>query len=196
MGKPDVVIKIDDSKKCLKCHKKGATQNGLCLTCIGEKITTMHLSNWPDDGEAFREATEVTAIAGQIMVECPEMNWLTDANVYYQFQETMTGPVIGNCSRVPKRFRLWELANVHYVITIDWTAWRELDSENRRRLVYHELKHIGKNEDGKWTCTRHDFEGYVGEWVMFQGIIAKDIHLGKIFKQAELELVPGEEKNG
>lgn len=150
------------------------------------------LSNWPDDGKAFRPATEVAAIAVKIMVECPEMNWLTDANVYYQFQEEMSGDTAGNCSRVPKKYR--SLIDVHFVITIDWGAWHLLNAEQRRRVVYHELKHIGKNENGDWTCEKHDFEGFVSEWVLFQKVIKEDIHLGKIFRQAELELVPGENK--
>lgn len=150
------------------------------------------LSNWPDDGEAFRPATEVEAIAGRIMAECPEMHWQTEANVYYQFQQEMSGDTVGNCSRVPKRFRA--LVNVHFVITIDWEAWHQLNTEQCRRVVYHELKHIGKSEKGEWTCEKHDFEGFVSEWVLFQKVIKEDIHLGKIFRQAELELVPGENK--
>ncbi len=33
-----VVINIDTDKKCSICGKKGTTQNGRCLTCIGEYI--------------------------------------------------------------------------------------------------------------------------------------------------------------
>ena len=152
------------------------------------------LSNWPDDGEAFRPSPEVAAIAVQIMAECPEMNWLTDANVYYQFQEEMSGDTAGNCSRVPKKYR--SLIDVDFVITIDWVAWHQLNTEQCRRVVYHELKHIGKNENGEWTCEKHDFEGFVSEWVMFQKVIKEDINLGKIFKQIEFELVPGEKNKG
>jgi peptidoglycan hydrolase CwlO-like protein len=33
-----LTITIDQNKPCAKCGAKGATQNGLCLTCISKKI--------------------------------------------------------------------------------------------------------------------------------------------------------------
>ena len=33
-----LTITIDQNKSCAKCGAKGATQNGLCLTCISKKI--------------------------------------------------------------------------------------------------------------------------------------------------------------
>lgn len=33
-----VTINIDMDRKCTKCRKGGATQNGLCLTCINKAI--------------------------------------------------------------------------------------------------------------------------------------------------------------
>ncbi len=31
-------IKIDLDAKCKRCHKGGATQNGLCMTCIAKAM--------------------------------------------------------------------------------------------------------------------------------------------------------------
>jgi hypothetical protein len=33
-----VVIHVDLDKKCMRCGKEGATQNGLCMKCIADGI--------------------------------------------------------------------------------------------------------------------------------------------------------------
>lgn len=36
---PDITIDIDTGKKCSRCGELGATPNGLCMRCIGDRIT-------------------------------------------------------------------------------------------------------------------------------------------------------------
>ena len=40
-------IKVDLEKKCLKCGKGGATQNGYCLGCIAKDAKKGKLDNVP-----------------------------------------------------------------------------------------------------------------------------------------------------
>lgn len=35
---PAVVINVDLDKKCIRCKKGGATQNGYCLSCITKNL--------------------------------------------------------------------------------------------------------------------------------------------------------------
>ncbi len=37
MDKP-VIINVDLDRKCKRCGQKGATQSGICLTCIAKAI--------------------------------------------------------------------------------------------------------------------------------------------------------------
>lgn len=33
-----VTVEVDLDRKCLECHKGGATQSGVCLTCIAKAM--------------------------------------------------------------------------------------------------------------------------------------------------------------
>ncbi|MCE5270790.1 hypothetical protein LLH00_05850 [bacterium] len=181
------VTPINTGRRCSQCGEEGNMVNGVCQTCqYKAKFGQAALANWPDENVKFMAAPEVEALAKDIFSLCKEMEWRREARIYYQFQHEMSGDKMASCYRIMPR--LQDLIRYDFVITVDWTRWKLLDIVHRQREVYHQLCHIGKNDNLVWCLERHEFEGFVAEWTRFHDVIKEDAHLGRIFKQQELDL--------
>ena len=69
-------IEIDMDKECSKCHEKGATHNGLCLSCNTDLIIghETEVRKFLDDKKA-KEANMLDAVSFEGVVSTTSTNW-------------------------------------------------------------------------------------------------------------------------
>lgn len=161
-------------------------QGGRCLECVGKSVGAgAQLGNWPDDEVEYVPAFEVQKTAERLLADkgAGAELWLAkNAKVYYQFRKEMPGRKLAECRLVKALYKGLISGNVDFIITADWTAWKKMDAGQKDRVVYHELCHIGQNAtSGAWMVVKHDFEGFVNEWIRFRGVIKAERFVGQVF---------------
>ncbi len=180
-GTETPTITITD-QKCKDCGKEGALEKtGRCLTCQAAAAGLGTMANWPDDEEKFCAAVEVEKIARRLMSMRKEL-WLPEkARIYYRFRKEMSGDKAGECRLVSNTYR--DLIDYDYIITVDWSRWKTYNQGQKDQLVYHELCHIDLKEGGSFGVAKHDFEGFVNEWILYNDLIKADSNTGRIFSR-------------
>lgn len=141
---------------------------------------------WPE-GESMLKAEQPAALAAAMI---PLLHrHLQDARIAYLFVEDKREKQkirLGSAAKTSNKLRF--LADVDYVLEFNWTAWLNLDAEQRVALVDHELCHCaGRDDKGKWIERAHDVEEFtaiVGRWGLwkddvrqFASVVAKQIEM-------------------
>ena len=110
---------------------------------------------WPED-EKVMGCPQAQAVA-RILV--PEFHSeLVNAKIAYLFVEKM-----GNRGRAvwaKASTQLHYLSEYDFVVTVNWTVWKDLDLVKRVALVDHELEHFGLDDKGGFCLLPHDLEGF------------------------------------
>lgn len=152
---------------------------------IEKALHTPVLAAWPED-ETYAEAPQPRQLAEVLL---PVLHaHLAGARIAYLFREKLTrrGQVgLGKAAKASAQ--LAYLADFDFVITFNWTAWRELRPEQRLALVDHELCHCDKDEES-WVLKYHDVEDFtavVRRW----GLWTPDLRSMGEAMQLSLELI-------
>lgn len=161
----------------------------LALETIGEQHPLW--VEWPE-GESFRESPQAQATAECLIPTFhPELAPLT---IKYLFQENMGNAmrvVFGKAMKAPGRWNF--LSGVDFVLTFNWTIWKELSAPQRAALVDHELEHcfVEEVEDGghRLVMHPHDLEEFnvtVRRWGLWRSNVANFLDAAR--PQMEMEL--------
>jgi len=110
----------------------------------------------------YMEAPEVKEIAQDIIANLPLDSRVPEAKVVYLFSLAEKSDYAGKIERPSGTWRY--LSNYDFVILIHQNSWKDLDEDQRKALIYHELLHITHrvSEDGNitWKIRKHDFEDF------------------------------------
>lgn len=114
-----------------------------------------------DDADHYVEARQPREI-GEALVEVVHRD-VQDARIAYLFRKDMAKGgdrvQLAHAAKVSKKWQF--LAQVDFVIEVNWTKWRELTPRQRVALVDHELCHCGRDLDNeKWVLVHHDVEEF------------------------------------
>lgn len=111
---------------------------------------------WP--GESLHQALQPEAI-GNALVAAVHPD-LKAASIAYLFKETMKRRDrlgLGKASKAAGALQF--LTGFDFVLTFNWTAWKQLTAPQRIALVDHELCHCMRGEKG-WEMLAHDVEEF------------------------------------
>lgn len=151
-----------------------------------EALALPCLAEWPEQ-TAYQVAPQAAEIARIIIPVLHDH--LLNARIRYLFREQLS-----DCSAKASRAgaKLEFLAEVDFLIEVNWTSWRHLSAEQRIALMDHELCHCGRDlEKEKYVLVEHDIEEFgsiVRRWGLWHHQLAK---FGKAVKeQLELFTVP------
>ena len=108
----------------------------------------------------YNENQEVEQIAKELI---PQMGWEHLPDIKFLMLVTEKNQYLGKCSKATGKWRY--LVDKDYVIEVWEDYWSTATSEQKRALLYHELKHIDYGEekdDGElvWKIRRHDIEEF------------------------------------
>jgi len=146
------------------------------------------LAEWPSDEVEYIAAPEVEAIARDILAMDRQVFAARNVRVFYRFKRSYSGGKIGECRLVGAFWR--EFVPADFIITVGWKQWRYLSDKQKQRVVYHELCHIGLNESGGLVVEKHEFEGFVSEWVRFRDVV-EESGVGRVFRAEQQSLFGG-----
>ena len=148
------------------------------------------LAEWPE-GEKFMQCEQAERMADVLITQFhPE---LRNVAVKYLFQENMGSAlrtVWGKAAKTPARWLY--LTSIDFVITFNWTVWKELTIPQRAALVDHELEHCFVEETAEGTklvLHPHDLEEFnttVRRWGLWRSNVANFIDAAR--PQMELAL--------
>lgn len=117
---------------------------------------------WPE-GEAYLEAKQPREIAEALIDHlCPE---LQRARIAYLFREELApkGEKVHLAHAAKASAKLAYLAEIDFVIEVNWSAYRTLTPAQRVALMDHELSHCSRDaERDKWVLLAHDVEEFSG----------------------------------
>lgn len=167
-------------KRCKNCNSKGATDRGLCMKCVTDAASCFfnagHLKiGIPTEFEfydketgiqsEFLHAPELAQIGKKLLNNYLELSHLEDAEIIYLWK--LKGGASGGKSTLGKCVLAKSL--VGFFSEADFIIWLGADNlqgvspKTLEAVVYHELLHAGKNDDGKWFIVPHEFEGFSKE---------------------------------
>lgn len=162
-------LTIDTDKACEECGKEGVCPTGLCLTCSTDHVRNGYLSVPADDhfvGEFMRD-DRIDAHAVELIRSFQELSFIEDERLVITYLWKRTGGKSGGREVLGKCVKPSGL--LHYFANCDFVIWLAADhlyglrGFNFRRLLYHELCHIGIDDNGQPCIVRHQFEGFVSE---------------------------------
>ena len=142
---------------------------------------------WPED-EKICDAKQAGAMA-KILI--PQFHTeLTNAKIAYIQREKMGSAVRTVWAKASKSSgREYYLSGYDFVITFNWSMWRDLNVPQRAALVDHELEHCGVDDGGSWQAQAHDLEEFniiVRRWGLWRSSVANFVEAAR--PQMELEL--------
>lgn len=152
------------------------------------------LAEWPED-EKFLDAKQAEGMA-RVLIPVFHRE-LQNVTIRYLFQENMGSQlrtVWGKAAKAPARWLY--LTGVDFVITFNWTMWKELNTPQRAALVDHELEHcfVEETAEGsKLVLHPHDLEEFnvtVRRWGLWRSSVANFVDAAR--PQMELALSSGE----
>lgn len=126
------------------------------------------LGEWPK-GDKLHAAPQPEAIAKALIGALHPH--LTNAAIAYLFSEEMRTRdrlVLGKAAKAAGV--LSHLTGFDFVLTFNWTTWKDLSAPQRIALVDHELSHCAEGEHG-WEMLAHDVEEFssiVGRWGLWK----------------------------
>lgn len=149
------------------------------LQPLSEKLTDALLepvlAEWPTGDEGAKAGYTVAHQAerlGRVLI--PALHEvLQNARIAYLFREDMKAGgrrKLGQASKVGAKVHF--LTEHDFILELNWSAWRELTSEQRIALVDHELEHCDYDfETSRFTLRDHDVEEFgaiVRRWGLWQ----------------------------
>lgn len=129
-----------------------------------ERVTTPTVTAFVGDAIGrYADATEVEAVARELIRKVPEHEHLASARIRYLFRSGSLAhrgkAVYGRAIVLPERDRLLS-GGYEAVIVISRQIWDLLQPAQRRALVDHELCHLTRNDDGDLALAQHDVEEF------------------------------------
>jgi hypothetical protein len=176
MEKDIPTIKIYMDKKCIRCHKGGATEGGLCMGCISKGIKKGEYDHILRKGatmEDYEQSQEVKQFAKKII---PQNHiHLAGANIAYvmkmaerdkkgnikvsEMRRAGKHKKIASACVVPAKY--FTLCGFHFLIVVKEESWVFLSEQQKLALLDHELSHCLRDADG-FYCGDHDIEEFAG----------------------------------
>jgi hypothetical protein len=156
MKKKEVpTISIDMDRKCASCGEGGATDGGLCLKCITDKMAKTRLS-----GRHFEPSLEIEHIAKKLIAEHhPLLQHAViayllrtldpDKKIKYPVKRAGKKSTMAKAICVPEMYH--SLCGYDFILLADELFWRFLSESQKKALVDHELCHFTRDEDGYYT---------------------------------------------
>jgi len=114
--------------------------------------------------ETRRVSEEYTKIGHDLIEEMPELADLKNADVQIVFlasdhnKKSGGKLVFGQCEKVPDKYK-WGIP-CDFTITIFEPNVVMFNEEQLKILIFHELLHVGIEEDSKFTVKPHDLEDF------------------------------------
>jgi hypothetical protein len=141
----------------------------LNLVTTGDELTKKYgftptivpLATWPDEKQKFLIAEEVKEF-GDFLIRTfrPDLRLV---NIGYVFKQkaSKSGDNVTLGAAKPQNELQKVLHNIDAVIEIGFDTWKDLTTDQKARLVDHELAHIGLNLDGsKIVSNPHPVEEF------------------------------------
>lgn len=99
------------------------------------------------------------------------MRALAQAKILYLFTsaERVTGCLDGTvrAGRYPRLFRYKPALKYEFLALVSKPRWERGSDEDRTRITYHALRHMGSDTAGRWRTDPHDIEGFYTEVELF-----------------------------
>jgi hypothetical protein len=138
----------------------------------------------------YSEAQEVEVRADKIM---GADNWrlrrLASEKILFLYSsaERITGCMDGivSAGRYPRKFQYKPALRYEWLILVARPRWDRATDEDRTRIAYHGLRHLGMDTADRRRTEPHDFEGFINE-VEFFGLRSPDVK--RIAEQLQLDL--------
>jgi len=114
----------------------------------------------------YTEGKDIEEIAVQLIKdnELLKSNKADQCKIYYLFKNKQAA-YLGKCSLAAGKWKY--LTGANFVIEFVKPLWDDLDDNQKKAAVFHELLHIGfdeKEKDGKleikWGVVKHDIEEF------------------------------------
>ena len=112
----------------------------------------------------FYRSGRLEQIAEAAMKEFDDLAYLDDpeCRIAYQFcdleKKNHNQLVFADCETIKEKYK--EFMPYDYIITFYEPNCAALDDERLKRVMYHELKHVGWEGDGKYRITPHNVEDF------------------------------------
>lgn len=104
--------------------------------------------------------------------------------VKFIFRAKATKRAAGKCTKLNDMYQL--VAGVDFLIWVAWDVWAGLTEHQREALLFHELSHIGLDEDGNPALAHHDVEMFYQELTQYGAWHNGLLNLVETAKQLEL----------
>ncbi|HEV8656928.1 MAG TPA: putative metallopeptidase [Candidatus Limnocylindria bacterium] len=138
----------------------------------------------------YSEALEVEVRADKIM---GADNWrlrrLQSEKILFLFSsaERITGCMDGTvrAGRYPRKFQYKPALKYEWLVEVARPRWDRATDEDKTRIAYHGLRHLGMDTANRRRTEPHDFEGFINE-VEFFGLRSPDVK--RIAEQLQLDL--------
>lgn len=124
---------------------------------------------WPG-GEEFAVAAAARMIGDAVIRHIHRLYPCRGYRIGYLFRdkkswESKGRTVFGKCTKPSGPLQFF--SRFDYLVIINWRIWQGLNPWQRVALVYHELRHIDVDEQGKPTTQGHEWEGFFDELELF-----------------------------
>lgn len=146
-------------------------------------------SRFDDETGDFLVAPELRKIAEELIGDHAfDFDFLRHAVIVYLWKKkggkSGLKETLGKCQKPSGLLK--HFANADFVV---WVAADNCEGFTRKQitaLLFHELKHAWRDEDGKYVTVSHDFEGFAREVELF-GDWKRDIaRMREAFRQGDL----------
>ena len=113
---------------------------------------------------AYTQSPELAALADQVIGENDNLSHLpeTGCRIAYQTADTSkkrgAKTVYADTEKVKDKYR--GLLPYDFVITFYWPSCKDLSEEELKRLMFHELCHVGYGKEGERRILPHDVEDF------------------------------------
>ena len=125
----------------------------------------------PDDdafgSQEFLPDKKLTAIGQWLVDEAPEVALAGPFTVHYLWKRkggaSKGAPVLGKCVKPSGALKFYAQADFIVWLAADHIFLAEFDNTQIQAVVFHELKHIGQDDEGNATIEPHDAEVFTDE---------------------------------
>lgn len=148
------------------------------------------LMAWPED--EFVLPCEQASVAAELLIQYFHKE-LVNARIAYVMRKSLSARGGTTWATAQRPGGLWRmLANFDFVVSINWTVWKELTYPQRAALLDHELEHCQRDDGGGWCLIPHDLEEFniiVNRWGAWRASIE---NFQKASMQLDLEFATDE----
>lgn len=151
----------------------------------GKRAKKVRVRTYP-----YSEAPDLEARADKIMgAENFRLRRLASEKVLYlrSNAERVSGCMDGivKAGRYPRKLQYKPALRYEWLIEVAGPRWDRATDEDKTRIAYHALRHLGMHTGGQRYTEPHDFEGFINE-VEFFGLRSPDVK--RIAEQLQLDL--------